>query len=139
MKNNILVIKHGAFGDVILAGAAMEAIRTYHKNDYITCLTTEHFRKILEESPWFDKVVSDLKPRWNDIKGWQNLKLIFHKYNFTTVYDLQTSYRSNLIYIFLFSFLLKILSGVELHTEVVIGIRVLIENLCIQQIGKKLN
>ncbi len=107
MKNNILVIKHGAFGDVILAGAAMEAIRNYHKNDYITCLTTEHFRNILEESPWFDKVVSDLKPRWNNIKGWQNLKLMFHKYNFTTVYDLQTSYRSNL-YFFIFFFTKKI-------------------------------
>ena len=103
MKNNILVIKHGAFGDVILAGAAMQAIRNYHKNDYITCLTTEHFRNILEESPWFDKVVSDLKPRWNNIKGWQNLKLMFHKYNFTTIYDLQTSYRSNL-YFFIFFF-----------------------------------
>ena len=35
MKNNILVIKHGALGDIILAGSAMQAIRNYHKNDNI--------------------------------------------------------------------------------------------------------
>ena len=69
MKNNILVIKHGAFGDIILAGAAMEAIRSHHTNDYIVCLTMERFKSILIESPWFDTVVSDSKPKWYNIKG----------------------------------------------------------------------
>jgi len=101
MKNNILVIKHGAFGDVILAGAAMEAIRSYHKNDYIICLTTKAFKTILKESPWFDMVISDSKPKWHDMQGWQGLKFLFRKYKFKKVYDLQTSYRSNL-YFFLF-------------------------------------
>jgi ADP-heptose:LPS heptosyltransferase len=63
MKNNILVIKHGAFGDVVLAGAAMEAIRNNHKNDYIICLTTKPFKIILKESPWFDMIVLDAKPK----------------------------------------------------------------------------
>jgi len=107
MKNNILVIKHGAFGDVILAGAAMEAIRSYHKNDYIVCLTTKPFKSILKESPWFDMVISDSKPKWSNIKGWKNLKFILHKYKFTKVYDLQTSYRSNL-YFFIFFFVKNI-------------------------------
>ena len=101
MKNNILVIKHGAFGDVVLAGAAMEAIRNYHKNDYIICLTTKAFETILKESPWFDIVISDSKPKWYDFKGWQGLKFLFRKYKFKKVYDLQTSYRSNL-YFFIF-------------------------------------
>ena len=35
MKKNILIIKHGAFGDVVLAGAAMQAIRKYHMSDNI--------------------------------------------------------------------------------------------------------
>ena len=107
MKNNILVIKHGAFGDVVLAGAAMEAIRSYHKNDYIICLTSKPFKIILKESPWFDIVISDSKPRWYNIKGWQDLNSFFNKYNFKKVYDLQTSYRSNL-YFFIFFFLKNI-------------------------------
>jgi len=104
MKNNILIIKHGAFGDVILAGGAMEAIRKNHKNDYIICLTTHSFKNLLEGSPWFDKVVVDIKPKWNNIKGWLNLLFFFHKYKFKKVYDLQTSYRSN-FYFFIFFFL----------------------------------
>jgi len=104
MKNNILVIKHGAFGDVVLAGAAMEAIRNYHKNDYIICLTTKPFKTILKESPWFDIVVSDAKPKWYNIKGWKNLKSFFRKYKFKKVYDLQTSYRSNLYFFIFFYF-----------------------------------
>ena len=103
MKKNILIIKHGAFGDVILAGAAMEAIRKNHKNDYIICLTTHSFKKLLKGSPWFDKVVVDSKPKWNNIKGWRNLFFFLHKYKFKKVYDLQTSYRSN-FYFFIFFF-----------------------------------
>ena len=104
MKNNILVIKHGAFGDVVLAGAAMEAIRNYHKNDYIICLTTKPFKIILKESPWFDMVVLDAKPKWYNIKGWKSLKSFFGKYKFKKVYDLQTSYRSNLYFFIFFYF-----------------------------------
>jgi ADP-heptose:LPS heptosyltransferase len=104
MKNNILVIKHGAFGDVVLAGAAMEAIKNYHKNDYIICLTTKPFKIILKESPWFDMVVLDTKPKWYNIKGWKSLKSFFGKYKFKKVYDLQTSYRSNLYFFIFFYF-----------------------------------
>ena len=104
MKNNILVIKHGAFGDVVLAGAAMEAIRNYHKNDYIICLTTKPFKTFLKESPWFDMVVLDAKPKWYNIKGWKSLKSFFDKYKFKKVYDLQTSYRSNLYFFIFFYF-----------------------------------
>ena len=103
MKNNILIIKHGAFGDVILAGAAMKAIRSYHKNDYIVCLTTLSFQHLLQESPWVDMVMVDPKPKWNNIKGWLYLIFFFNKYKFKKIYDLQTSYRSNL-YFFIFFF-----------------------------------
>ena len=103
MKNNILIIKHGAFGDVILAGAAMKAIRSYHKNDYIICLTTLSFQDLLQESPWVDTVMVDPKPKWNNIKGWLYLNVFFNKYKFKKIYDLQTSYRSNL-YFFIFFF-----------------------------------
>ena len=103
MKNNILIIKHGAFGDVILAGAAMKAIRSYHKNDYIICLTTLSFQDLLQESPWVDMVMVDPKPKWNNIKGWLYLNVFFNKYKFKKIYDLQTSYRSNL-YFFIFFF-----------------------------------
>ena len=106
IKNNILIIKHGALGDIILAGAAIKAIRSSHKNDYIICLTTILFKDLLKKSPWIDMVIVDVKPKWNNIKGWKNLKDFFKKYNFSRVYDLQTSYRSNL-YFYIFFFIKK--------------------------------
>jgi len=104
MKNNILIIKHGALGDIILAGSAMQAIREFNKDSYIVCLTGKTYAEILKNSPYIDEVVIDFKPRWYDIKGWINLKNLFMKFSFTHVYDLQTSYRSNIYFYLFYSF-----------------------------------
>ena len=117
MKNNILVIKHGALGDVILAGPAMQAIRNNHKNDNIICLTTMAFESLLKSSPWFDTVFIDSKPKWGDIKNWNILKNFFGKYQFTHVYDLQTSYRSNLYFFFFFIYKKSFWSGIALGSK----------------------
>ena len=65
------------------------------------------FKDLLKKSPWIDMVIVEAKPKWNNIKGWKNLKDFFKKYNFSRVYDLQTSYRSNLYFYILFIFLTK--------------------------------
>ena len=97
-NNNILVIKHGALGDIILAGAAIKAIREFHKDSTIYCLTTKPYYKLMQESPWFDKVILDVKPQWSDIFGWLNLMKNLKKNKFYRVYDLQTSDRSSLYF-----------------------------------------
>lgn len=103
-KDNILIIKHGALGDVILSGAAIKAIRNFHKQDNLCCLTTKPYSNLMSESPWFDEVIIDVKPKWNDIFGWFSLGAKLHKYKFSMIYDLQTSDRSNL-YFYLFFFI----------------------------------
>ena len=117
MKNNILVIKHGAFGDIILAGAAMQAIRHHHKNDYIICLTTNKFEKLLKSSPWFDMVVVDPKPKWHNFKDWKTLKSFFNKFQYKNIYDLQTSYRSNLYFYLFFLYKKSYWSGIALGSK----------------------
>ena len=112
MKNNILVIKHGALGDIILAGPAMQAIREFHKQDYIVCLTGETYFDMIKESPYFDEVIIDLKPKWSNLKGWLNLKILFKEFSFSHVYDLQTSYRSNIYFYLFFSLSKTIWSGI---------------------------
>lgn len=107
MKNNILIIKHGALGDVILAGAALQAIREKHLGDNLICLTGKLYFEILKNSPWVDEVIIDIKPRWYDLNGWLKLLNIFRSKNFIKVYDLQTSYRSN-IYFYMFCYLKKV-------------------------------
>ncbi len=95
MAENILVIKHGALGDVVLAEGPFQAIRAFHPNAKITLLTTAPFQSFLEGSGLFDEVWVDEKPKiWNFGKL-MRLKSKLRGGNFTRVYDLQTSSRSS--------------------------------------------
>jgi ADP-heptose:LPS heptosyltransferase len=88
----ILVIRHGAFGDIVLSFPAMAAIRARHEQDEITLLTTKLYAPMLGASPWFDRVEVDAKPAW-----WRFSALVTLRgqlAGFDMVYDLQTSGRS---------------------------------------------
>ena len=91
---NILVIKHGALGDIILAQGPFQAIRVHHGDARIILLTTKPYAAFLEKSGLFDEIWIDERP-----KLWQLTKLIplirkLRRGNFDRVYDLQTSTRS---------------------------------------------
>lgn len=88
----VLVIRHGAFGDIVLSFPAFAAIRERHQQDEITLLTTAPYAALLGASPWFDKVEIDQKPEWWDVPGLLRLKRQLA--GFGMVYDLQTSGRS---------------------------------------------
>jgi ADP-heptose:LPS heptosyltransferase len=89
----VLVIKHGALGDVVLAFSAFAAIRAAHRGDEITLLTTAPFERLLAASPWFDGVVVDRRPAAWDVPGVLALRRQLR--GFEMVYDLQTSARSS--------------------------------------------
>ena len=89
----ILVIKHGALGDIILAASAFAAIRAAHVQDEITLITTASFAGFLSASPWFDRIVIDTRPKIWNIPG--AMKLRRQLRGFDMVYDLQTSSRSS--------------------------------------------
>lgn len=89
----VLVIRHGAFGDIILSFAAFAAIRQHHKDDEITLLTTAPYVSLLRASPWFDRIETDSKPNWWQLSGLLHLKRQLA--GFDKVYDLQTSARSS--------------------------------------------
>ncbi|MBE7635483.1 ADP-heptose--LPS heptosyltransferase [Sneathiella sp. P13V-1] len=92
---NILVIKHGALGDVVLAQSPFQAIRAHHPDAKITLLTTKLFKPFMEKSGLFDEVWVDEKPKfWQLARLWDlKRKLVSGKFN--RVYDLQTSTRSS--------------------------------------------
>ena len=92
---NILVIKHGALGDIILATGPMAAIRQHHPNAHITLLTTPSFKPLLQQSGWFNDVVADSRPKWWQVSAWLALIRFFRCGGFNRVYDLQTSRRSS--------------------------------------------
>ncbi|MDE2240331.1 MAG: glycosyltransferase family 9 protein [Rhodospirillales bacterium] len=88
----VLVIRHGAFGDIVLTFPAFAAIRERHAQDEITLLTTRPYAGLLGASPWFDKIETDDKPDWWNLPGLLRLKRQLS--GFGMVYDLQTSGRS---------------------------------------------
>ncbi len=95
---NILIIRHGALGDVVLSTGPFAAIRKHHPNARITLLTTKPYAKLLEPSPYFDAIVVDEKPRWWELAKLKRLKSFFCEGQFNRVYDLQTSQRSTWYY-----------------------------------------
>jgi len=91
--SRILVIKLGALGDFVQAFPPFQAIRTTHRNDQITLLTTAPFLGLAQTSPWFDSVLYDERPDWTDINGLLRLRTMLQ--GFDRIYDLQTSSRSS--------------------------------------------
>ena len=50
-KENILIIKHGALGDLIQADGIIRSIRYEHKNAIITLLTSKKFIDLMSRCP----------------------------------------------------------------------------------------
>jgi len=91
----ILVIKHGALGNVILSLGPFAAIRRHHTDAQITLLTTTPFADWLAHSPWFDAIWTQQRLKWWDLPGWLRLRRRLTAGQFDRVYDLQTSGHSS--------------------------------------------
>lgn len=91
---NILVIKLGALGDIILSMDAFHAIRAKHPDAHITLLTRAPFVSLAGKMPWFDKVVRDPNPKLLQVNKWLALRLTLHSGTYSRVYDLQGNDRT---------------------------------------------
>ena len=90
----ILVIKHGAFGDVIQADGALRDIRENHPDAFIAILTTRPYRALLARCPHVDEVMVDERaPRWR-LDRMLALRASLRGRDFDMVYDLQNSPRT---------------------------------------------
>jgi ADP-heptose:LPS heptosyltransferase len=90
----ILIIKHGALGDVVLATGPFAAIRKHHHGDHITLLTTPSFVDLLGKSGYFDDIWIDTRPKLYSIHSFLGLLTRIRRSHFTRIYDLQTSERT---------------------------------------------
>ena len=100
--SNILIIKLGSLGDVVQISGALRDIREHHKNAKITILTTSKYLNLFRDCPYIDNCLEDERlPRYN-IFYLLRLKKIVNSLNFTKVYDLQNSNRTNFYKKFLF-------------------------------------
>ncbi len=92
---NVLVLKLGALGNIVLSLAAFAAIRAHHPDARISLLTTAPYAGWMAEAPWFDRVLIDSRPEWWDLPGVLRLRRMLRGGAFDRVYDLQTSGRSS--------------------------------------------
>ncbi|MBM3482130.1 MAG: glycosyltransferase family 9 protein [Alphaproteobacteria bacterium] len=91
----ILVIKHGALGDFILATGPCAAIRRHHEGARIVLLTTAPYADLANAMPYFDEVWVDERPKLTSLPGICRLRHRLSAGGFSQVYDLQTSARSS--------------------------------------------
>jgi ADP-heptose:LPS heptosyltransferase len=92
---NILIVKLGAFGNIILSLAAFGAIRKHHAGARISVLTSATYADWLHTFPYFDEVLVDPRPAWWDLATARKLAKMLANGRFSRVYDLQTSTRSS--------------------------------------------
>ncbi|MEQ9520728.1 MAG: glycosyltransferase family 9 protein [Parvibaculum sp.] len=91
---NILIIKHGALGDIIQSAGALRDICEHHPGAKITVLTEPAYARIMARCPWVDEVVKDPRaPRWRLDLMWR-LRKTLRALNVDMVYDLQNSSRT---------------------------------------------
>ncbi len=90
----VLVIKHGAFGDIIQAQGAMRDIRESFPAAMIAVLSESGFSKIWQRCPYVDEIITDARePRWRLDIMWQ-LRRKLRAFDPDYVVDLQNSNRS---------------------------------------------
>ncbi|MFZ5801104.1 MAG: GT4 family glycosyltransferase PelF [Candidatus Omnitrophota bacterium] len=93
---NILVIKLGAVGDVILVTPSLRAIRGHFPRAKIFCLTGKEGREVLQRCPFLDDlIVYDYKEANRGIKGLLCLGQQLRRYNFDLAIDFQNSRKSH--------------------------------------------
>ena len=62
---HILIIKHGALGDIIQGIDAFASLREGFKDAHITMMTSPAFASLMKQMPYFDEVFTDNRaPVW---------------------------------------------------------------------------
>ncbi len=93
--NRILVIKHGALGDIVQATASFAAIRKHHPDDHIVLMTTKPYAGLLGSSVYFNEVWIDNRPKLFNIPAFLGVVARIRNGGFSRIYDLQTSERTS--------------------------------------------
>lgn len=96
MKENILIIKHGSFGDIIRSSGIIECIKSHHKNSKLFLLTSSPYKNLMLKNPIIDKVLIDDRKSLFHFFYHLNLIREIHKYSFKLIYDLQNSQRTQI-------------------------------------------
>ena len=93
MTEQILVIKHGALGDIVQGFDAFESLRKSAPTAHITLLTGPAFADFMQRSGWFDEIVIDKRHSpLNLVASWYLRSFLRQRWD--KVIDLQCSRRT---------------------------------------------
>jgi len=93
-KQNILIIKHGAFGDLIQSDGIFRTIKNKYPSSNLVLLTSSTYKNLMLLSPYINKIIVDDRSKfWNFRKFLQLINEI-NSLNFSHVFDLQNSQRT---------------------------------------------
>ena len=89
----ILVIKHGALGDIIQGLDGYASLRAGHQRDHLAVLTTPPFAGLFAAMPFFDEVLVDHRASpLNILANWR-IRQMFRR-SWDRIYDFQSSKRT---------------------------------------------
>ena len=97
----ILIIKHGALGDVILSMYSIFAIWKHFKGYEIHVLTESKYQELFQRLPFIKNIKIDNRPKFYHFLKYIKIFKWFYKADFEWVFDLQTSKRTNLYFLIL--------------------------------------
>lgn len=93
VSERILVIRHGAFGDMVQTSGALQDIRAHHPDAEIVLLTEPAYRKLMARCPYVDRTLPDARASFVHLGAlWRLGRMLRHE-GFARVYDLQNSNR----------------------------------------------
>ena len=92
---NLLVIKHGALGDIIQGLDAFASLRAGNPGAYIVVMTTPTFASLMASMPWFDEVISDDRASIAKVFNALAIRMQLRR-DWSCVIDLQCSRRTAL-------------------------------------------
>ena len=109
MSNNILIIKHGALGDLIQITNALKSIRHKYPESKITLLTDIKFKFFSDRIIFIDEIIYENRPSFLRIDEWLTIILKIARRNFNIVFVLQNSDRTSVYYFFIRLFNSKVI------------------------------
>ena len=89
----LLVIKHGALGDIVQGFGAFVSLRAGHPTAHIALLTASPFIEFAHMMPWFDEVLVDRRASVLHLQETWRMRKLIHD-NWDLIVDLQCSQRT---------------------------------------------
>ncbi|MCP4922599.1 MAG: glycosyltransferase family 9 protein [bacterium] len=103
-KHPIVILKHGALGDLFLALEAMQSVRDRHRNAHLILVTEPAYVSFAEKTGLFQEV-------WPDARSWRTFFSIpwkLTKLKYPRIYDFQNSKRTKYYFEFMGSFRVRL-------------------------------